>query len=356
MSKNYIPGTSGAAFDNHPLVSIIIPAFNCAGFIGGAIQSVLNQTIGDYEIIVVDDGSTDDTSSVVAGFGDRVRCFRQENQGVAAARNRGIQAAAGQIIGFLDADDCWKPDKLERQVPVLLGAEEIDVVFSRHENLGGEAAGYNQYDCPELTKLLAVTALGAGAYRIDDRQLFQKVLRYYLLLTSTVLIRRSCLERLGGFDATLGIAEDTQLWLRLAKRGKIAFVDLPLVEKRLRRESLTGDEARFIHQIIVMFQQLKKWLPDLDLDERAAVKGALDYWYAKAYRRFCDGDKTFGPEFFWTAFLNDRRPSAPGYLLAATLPAPVVQMGWQLDRRLRWYGRKTIGGFKRLVDGQGARR
>jgi glycosyltransferase involved in cell wall biosynthesis len=341
-------------FNNNRLVSVVIPTFNCAEFIGGAIQSVLSQTIDDYEIIVVDDGSTDDTPSVVAGFGDRVRYFRQDNQGVAAARNRGIRSASGQIIGFLDADDRWKPDKLERQTSVFSASDEIDVVFSRHENLDGQTAGFNQYESPDLTKLLSVVSLGSRAYLIEDQDLFQKILRYYLLLTSTVMLKRSCIERVGDFDESLGIAEDTQLWLRIAKRSKVAFVDLPLVEKRLRGESLTGNEARFIRQIIVMFQRLEKWLPDLDRDERDAVKGSLDYWYAKAYRLFCDGDKSFGPAFFWTAFLNDRRPSAPGYLLAASLPAPVVQMGWQLDRRLRWYGKKTIGGFKK--SGESARK
>jgi glycosyltransferase involved in cell wall biosynthesis len=340
--------------NNDPLVSVVIPTYNCAGFIGGAIQSVLDQTRDDFEIIVIDDGSTDDTVEVVGQFAERIRYLRQANRGVAAARNYGIRSAGGRIIGFLDADDRWKPDKLERQAPVLLSADDIDVVFSRHENLGRETAGYNQYDCPDLTKLLTVISLGPWAYRIEDTQLFQKILRYYLLLTSTVLIKKSCIERVGGFDETLGIAEDTQLWLRLAKRGKIAFVDLPLVEKRLRGESLTGDQAKFIRQITVMFQQLEQWLPDLNRDERAAVKDALDYWYAKAYRLFCDGDKTFGPAFFWKAFLNDRRPSAPGYLLAATLPDPVVQMGWQLDRRLRWYGKKTAKGFRRF--GESARR
>jgi glycosyltransferase involved in cell wall biosynthesis len=325
---------------SNPLVSVVIPTYNCSPFLGAAIQSVIDQTIDDYEVIVVDDGSTDETASVLEQFSGRIRCLRQDNQGVAAARNRGIRSAGGRIIGFLDADDRWKPDKLERQLPLLLGADDIDVAFSRHENLGGQTAGYNQYDCPDLTKLLSVVSLGSCAYRIEDQQLFQKVLRYYLLLTSTVLIRKSCLERLGGFDESLGIAEDTQLWLRLAKRGKIAFVDLPLVEKRVRGESLTGDQAKFIRQIIVMFRRLEQWLPDLDRDERAAVKGALDYWYAKAYRLFCDGDKSFGPGFFWTAFLHDRRLSAPGYLLAASLPAPVVQMGWQVDRRLRWYASK----------------
>lgn len=339
---------------SNPTVSVVIPTYNCAGLLGGAIESVLDQTLNDHEIIVIDDGSTDDTAEVVSRFAGRIRYLRQENRGVAAARNLGIQSSAGRIIGFLDADDRWKPDKLERQVPVLLGAGDIDVVFSGHENLSGPAAGYNQYDCPELTRLLTTAALGDCAYRIEDRHLFQKILRYYLLLTSTVLISRACIDRLGGFDETLGIAEDTHLWLRAAKRAKIAFVDLPLVEKRLRGESLTGDEPRFVRQIISMFQRLHRWLPELDRDERAAVRAALDYWYAKAYRLFYEGDKTFGPGFFWQAFLSDPRPRAPGYLLAASLPAPVAELGWQLDRRLRWYGKKTVSGFKRF--GESARR
>lgn len=325
----------------NPLVSVIIPAYNCAAFIGEAIQSVINQTFDSYEVIVIDDGSTDDTAAVVDHFGDRVRYLRQENQGVAAARNRGIRSAAGQIIGFLDADDRWKPDKLERQIPILLSADDIGVIFSGHQNLGGQTAGFNQYESPELTKLLSVISLGQHAYLIDDKNLFQKIMRYYLLLTSTVLIKKSCIEHVGGFDESLDIAEDTQLWLRISKRSKVAFVDLPLTERWSRGESLTGDEARFTRQIILMFQRLKQWLPDLNRDERAAVRGALDYWYAKAYRRFCDGDESFGAGFFRSALLNDRRTSAARYLLAVTLPDPLVQIGWSLDRRLRWYRSKV---------------
>lgn len=343
-------GISRVISKNVPLVSVVIPTFDCAEFIGEAIQSVLKQTINDYEILVVDDGSTDDTPVVVAEFGDRVCYLRQENRGVAAARNGGIRAARGRIVGFLDADDRWKPDKLERQLPLLLGADDIDIVFSRHENFGASTAGFNQYDSPDLTKLLSVVALGSGAYRIEDQQLFQKILRYYLLLTSSVLMRTSSFERLGGFDESLDIAEDTQLWLRAAKRCRIGFVDVPLVEKRIRGESLTGDQAGFIRQITAMFQGLKRWLPDLDRDQRTAVQEALDYWYMKAYGSYRSGEKSFGPGFFWRAFLNDPRPTAPGYLLAATLPAPLAEMGWQLDRRLRWYGKKTVGGFKKLAE------
>ena len=336
-----------------PVVSVIIPTYNCSPLLGGAIRSVLDQTVSDYEILVIDDGSTDETAAVVERYGERVRYLRQENRGVAAARNLGIRSAKGEFVAFLDADDLWKPDKLERQLPLLLQQKDLDVVFSRHENLGGAAAVYNKYDCPELTALLTTTALGASGYRIEDRHLFQKILRYYLLLTSTVLIRKSCIDRMGGFDETLGIAEDTHLWLRLAKRGKIAFVDLPLVQKRLRSESLTGDEPSFVRQIIAMFQRLHDWLPELDREERAAVRGALNYWYAKAYRLFCQGDTSFGPGFFWRALLRDPRPTASGYLLVSSLPSSVAEMGWQLDRRLRWYGRKTIGTLKRTGEDAG---
>jgi glycosyltransferase involved in cell wall biosynthesis len=323
-----------------PLVSVIIPTYNCAAFIGEAIQSVIHQTMDDYEIIVIDDGSTDQTASLLAQFAGRIRCLRQDNQGVAAARNHGIRSARGRIIGFLDADDRWKPDKLERQIPVLLSADDIGVIFSGHQNLGGQTAGFNQYESPELTKLLSVISLGQHAYLIDDKNLFQKIMRYYLLLTSTVLIKRTCIEHVGAFDESLDIAEDTQLWLRVAKRTKVAFTDLPLTERWSRGESLTGDEAKFTRQIILMFQRLKHWLPDLNAEERAAIRQSLDYWYKKAYQRFCDGDQSFGAGFFWSAILNDRRTSAPFYLLAVTLPDALVQIGWSLDRRLRWYRSK----------------
>jgi len=332
-----------------PSVSVVIPTFNCAESVGEAIQSVLNQSVQASEIIVVDDGSTDDTRSVIGKFGDAVRYLYQSNQGVSAARNAGIRGSNGKFIGFLDADDRWKADKLEHQSALIAERSDIDVVFSRHENVGRKSSDFGQFESANLASKLSAVSLGDARFRIEDANLFHKILRDYLILTSTVLIKRFCFERLGMFDPSLRIAEDTQLWLRLSKNCVFGFVDLPLTEHRVRSESLTGDESQFVEQIIFMFQHLHRWMPDMSAAERADVRGALDYWYPRAYRLFCDGNLAFGPKFFFKALTCDPRIAPLRHLLATSFPEPIVRMGSQVDQRFQWYKSKAVGMWERTV-------
>jgi len=113
-----------------PLVSVVIPAYNCAPFIGESLDSVYRQTYRNWEVIVIDDGSTDETRAILAPHTGRIRYFYQENRGTAAARNAGVRQARGELIAFLDNDDIWLPEKLERQVQVMQGSPECGLVFT----------------------------------------------------------------------------------------------------------------------------------------------------------------------------------------------------------------------------------
>src|SRR5688572_27049916 len=115
-----------------PQVSVVIPAFDAAPYIGAALESVFAQTFPDFEVLVVDDGSRDETPALVAAYGTRVRYLRQENAGVAMARNRGIEASQGRLVAFLDADDTWLPTKLERQMAQLTGGCPVRACYSAH--------------------------------------------------------------------------------------------------------------------------------------------------------------------------------------------------------------------------------
>jgi glycosyltransferase involved in cell wall biosynthesis len=121
------------------LVSVIIPTYNYGRFLGDAIQSVLDQTLPASEIIVVDDGSTDNTAAVIATFGDRVKYFRQENAGVCAARNRGVAESTGAVIAFLDADDIWEPTILEKGLSIFAGDDRIGLVHTGVRNFDSES-------------------------------------------------------------------------------------------------------------------------------------------------------------------------------------------------------------------------
>lgn len=191
-----------------PRVSIVMPAYNCAWCVDRAIDSVMTQTFRDFELIVVDDGSTDDTPALLARRGDSLRVIRQANAGMSAARNTGIAAARGDYIAFLDSDDWWRPLKLAQQVALL--DSEPDIGFCSHatelQSPDGEVVG--EWGCPVLTDGLVARILGGHSAVAGG--------------ASSVMVRRALLERTGGFDARLRGAEDTDQWVRLAAAGRYA--------------------------------------------------------------------------------------------------------------------------------------
>src|SRR4051794_35884286 len=174
-----------------PKISVVIPAFNAADTIDVAIRSALGQTYRPLEIIVVDDGSTDATASVAARFGRYVTLVRQTNQGAGQARNTGANTAAGDWLAFLDADDAWLPQKLEKQV-ALTRDPRVGVVSARARAKSG-------------------TSLGPY-FHLND------LWKHNDIITSSVLVRRSTFELLGGFCAS-SYCEDYHFWLRLAAAG-----------------------------------------------------------------------------------------------------------------------------------------
>ncbi|MDC0840477.1 glycosyltransferase [Limnospira maxima] len=190
--------------NQHPRVSVIIPVYNGDRFLGEAIESVLSQTYQDYEIIVVDDGSTDGTSEVVASLGDKIRYFHQENQGSAVARNLGIHQAKGELIAFLDADDFWLlPEKLAQQVSL----------FDQQPNLAIVQTGWRIVD--ELRNQI----IDVEPWHKVPELTLESWLRYKPIKTSSLLVTKNSLEKAGGFDRELRQSHDVDLVLRLALMG-----------------------------------------------------------------------------------------------------------------------------------------
>lgn len=209
-----------------PHVSVIIPAYNAEAFIGDTVRSALDQTYRDLEVIVVDDGSTDATLQQLDAFGSRIRVHRQSNGGVARARNIGVRLATGPWIAFLDADDLWLPRKIERQ----LACPEVPMSFTDRVNIGSLG------DLPVVQS--ACTPMRGG-------DVFVPLLRDGNFITSTsVMIRRELFEQLGGFYTGLNGTEDWDLWIRVAERHRIGFVDEPLVQYRLHPGGISRNYAR----------------------------------------------------------------------------------------------------------------
>ena len=202
----------------HPAVSIVLPTYQRGGLIGRAIRSVLAQTHGDFELLVVDDGSTDDTAAEVARITDpRVRYTRLDvNRGVAAARNLGIRATAAPLLAFQDSDDEWLPNKLERHLQVLAASGPgVGVVYSDMERVWDD--GRSEYHrSPDLV---------AGCL-INPETSFYQVCRIGIQAT---VIRRVCLDAVGAFDERFPALEDLELFIRLSRRFAFHHLEEPLV-------------------------------------------------------------------------------------------------------------------------------
>ena len=207
-------------------VSVIIPAYNAESFIVDTVNSALNQTYKDLEVIVVDDGSKDGTLAALQPFGDRIRVHRQANGGVSKARNTGVSLSTGEWVAFLDADDLWLPEKIARQ----LACPGTPMVYTDRLNIGARG------DLPELQSL--ATPMHGG-------DVFVALLREGNFITNTsVMIRRDLFEQLGGFSSRFNGTEDWDLWIRVAERHPIGFVPEPLVKYRFHAGSISRNWAR----------------------------------------------------------------------------------------------------------------
>jgi glycosyltransferase involved in cell wall biosynthesis len=206
---------------NQPLVSVIIPTYNRAGVICRTIKNVLEQTHQNLEVIVVDDGSTDETQARLEQYGERIRIITQSNAGPAAARNRGIEAACGKIIAFQDSDDIWLPTKLERQVALLERVDtSIPCCICNATLRFSDARTITSFEDSWLFPPCEEGIWTNVAEVLSTR---------FVLFCQTVAIRREVVERIGGFDETLKFLEDYDLPLRLALEGPWAFIREPLV-------------------------------------------------------------------------------------------------------------------------------
>ena len=201
-----------------PLISCIVPVFNGVRYLAEALESILNQTYRPLEIIVVDDGSTDQTPAVIRRYSDRIRSIHQDNAGPAKARNRGLGESGGDFVAFLDADDLWHPEKLERQAARFRARPELDVCVTHVQN----------FWIPELEK---------EKVRLQNHRFAQPLPGYAM---QALLARRSVFERVGRFDDSLRAADDTDWFLRAFEQGAVLEI-LPdvLVHRRLHDKNLS---------------------------------------------------------------------------------------------------------------------
>jgi glycosyltransferase involved in cell wall biosynthesis len=231
-----------------PTVSAIIPTYNRAALLVEAVESALAQHRPPDEILVIDDGSRDDTAARMAAYGERVRYVPQANAGPSAARNHGFRLARGEFLALLDSDDLWTPGRLERQLELLQRHPDTDVVFGREVLFGAGQPDrdWNLHD-PEVRRVLEQSS-GPLA------EALALLIRENVVPTSTALFRRSLLDRAGYIDESLRQAEDWDLWLRFALAGaRFSYVPAPLCRRRMHDSNLIHDkEARMRATLAVL--------------------------------------------------------------------------------------------------------
>ncbi|MEX0833064.1 MAG: glycosyltransferase [Actinomycetota bacterium] len=250
-----------------PSVSVVLPVLDGEHFIMEAVGSVLEQTFSGLELIVVDDGSTDATGELVLGVKDpRVRYLRQENRGLAAARNRGVSEASAPAVAFIDADDRWKASKLEKQLPVLAKGLLVYSDVELSDETGRSLGGFRTFDrFPEDERKFSGDVLTA-------------LLAQNFVHPSTVVMRKEDLAAVGGFREELRVSEDWDLWLRCAEGMRFSRLAEPLVAVLIRRESLQGNPQLMRATSLRVLHDAGRRLRE-DGRMTAEVRGALGLGY-----------------------------------------------------------------------------
>ncbi len=228
-------------------VSVIVPTYNYGRFIEGCLNSIFSQTFKDFEVIVVDDGSTDGTGEIIKSYPRPVRSIYQENRGLPAARNRAIEASQGEYLAFLDSDDLWLPEKLGEQVRIMDGDRELGIVFSDASAFDGE-------------KIIRESILEEES--ICTGHCFARLFMGNFLVMPTVMIRKSCLRQTGLFDETLPVVADYDLWLRISAFFRIGFVDRPLAMYRVHPSNMSKDFCRLLEDEIRVVQKVIELYPE----------------------------------------------------------------------------------------------
>lgn len=307
-----------------PLVSVVIPVYNGEAFVAQAIESVLAQTWSNVELIVVNDGSTDRSAEVVANYADRLVLIEQENRGVAAARNAGMQQARGAFVALLDQDDWWRPEKLARQVPLMLANPRIGLVHTavdHYDQSRGEWVGpLNPQARPDRLVGFCFPRL------LMDNQIYN----------STVLLRAEVLRQVGLCDLSIrgNTVQDYDLWLRIARHWELAYVPEPLVVFRIHGTHGTWDRQRMLSEEARLLERL---LTEERLAEQPEVRGRMARLYDQLGTAYLDAaDRQQARQSFARSLQWQPTPRARVLWAVSLLPGPVIRsLQWVWHRRLR---------------------
>lgn len=235
----------------NPLVTVVVPTYQGETFVRATIDSVLAQTYSPFELIVVDDGSSDRTVPILQGYGDRLRLVRQKNRGVSAARNRGASEGNGEFLAFLDHDDLWEPQLLATLVPILAADPRLGLVYS---------------DASVIDASGAVRGRRGTYLNYHHGEIFEQLLRGNFIPVETTLLRASLYRELGGCDEGLRYLEDYELCLRCARRAPVGFHPGILARYRIHARNLSHDLEPMLLEWLAVLERLRR--PESALEPR----------------------------------------------------------------------------------------
>lgn len=257
---------------SEPLVSVIIPTFNRAKVVGRAVNSVLNQTFKDFECIVVDDGSTDETDSVLSGFADKIKVVKTENRGVSAARNLGAKLSIGKYIAFLDSDDEWKAQKLQKQLDFM------------------QKSGFRITQTDETWVRNGKFVNKSTKYIRPSGDIFYNCLEVCAVTPSSVMMKKTLFFEYGGFDETIPVCEDYDLWLRMSLKEKFGLIDEPLIIKYGGNADQLSNSACLDKYRIISISNMLSENCELSAKQEEALREVL----AKKVKIYSEGAKKRG--------------------------------------------------------------
>ena len=307
-----------------PKVSVVVPAYNSADYTVETVDSILAQTYGDFELIVVDDGSTDHTREAMEAYGDRIQYIYKENGGACSARNFGIAMSRGEYVACLDCDDLWLPEKLGRSVAALDEHLDWALVFTPCLLIDAEGG-----------------VIGLSNYRPDLSRAFFELLKRNYIVAATVVMRRTHLGPAGPFDENIFIPADWDLWLRLVREHPIGCIEMPLSKYRMTSSYTLRHVDQFIAESMYVLGRHLDVAPELSDGERGEILARMYVVHATLLREKPDMDaaktalkKAIGCDrLFWAAY---------GHLGLSCLGQRVWRFADKVKDRLGvgWMGRK----------------
>lgn len=221
-----------------PKVSVIIHTYNNEKFIAETISTVQSQTYDDYEIIVVDDGSTDNTRTELLPYMDKIKYHYKENGGIASAKNTGIKLSNAEFVAFLDHDDLWSPEKLELQIDYFEKNPRVGLVYSKYASFRNDKI------------IRAKPKIGYSGW------IFPNLISKSIIQTSTVMVKMECLNTIGTFDESLVLADEYDLFLRIAKKYECGFIDIKLTKYRIHENNASKNKHLFDMENLKVYKKL----------------------------------------------------------------------------------------------------